>query len=174
MIIGGFLGFYLGWPLLLFSLAGLIWEIASYLRGVLLLSPAVWEMRPGSKFLKQLNRQKMPEDIRYIAVLSDTRDLPHHLVNLFPHQNTPPFTVGLPCVRGAGSNTPLEQVGFWCGNLFLFWEGGDGVVPLSSQKLSPRCVPNFSELDYSELMVGLPHFALPRRAGAAVLQALGS
>lgn len=103
----------------------------------LFLSPAAWAMRPDSKFLRELNKQKLPNDVKYLAVLSDTKDLPHRLVNLF-----------------------------------LFREGGDGAVPLSSQKLSLKCVPNFSELNYSELQVSLPHFAIPHQAGEAILQAL--
>ncbi len=94
-------------------------------------------MRPDSDFLRELNSQNLPKDIKYIVILSDTKDYPHHLVNLL-----------------------------------LFREGGDGAVPLSSQKLSPKCVPNFKELKYSEIMVNLPHFAVPLKAEKAILQAL--
>lgn len=136
LILIGLLGMPLLWPLVL-ALAGLIWEIVSYLRGVLLLSPASWAMRPNSEFLKELNHRELPGDIKYITILSDTKDIPHHLVNLL-----------------------------------LFREGGDGAVPLSSQRLSARCVPNFRELDYSELGINLPHFAIPQRAEESILQAL--
>jgi pimeloyl-ACP methyl ester carboxylesterase len=57
-------------------------------------------------------------------------------------------------------------------NIFLFWEDGDGAVPLSSQRLSPRCVPNFDQLNYTEFVIDLPHFAIPKRAEKAVLQAI--
>lgn len=136
LIIAGFSGFKFIWPLI-FSLVGLIWEIASYLRGVLLLSPGVWAMRPGSEFLQELNSKEMPEDVRYISILSDTKYLPHRMVNLL-----------------------------------LFREGGDGAVPLSSQKLSSQCAPNFSKLNYSELSVDLPHFAIPKKVGAEVKKAI--
>jgi pimeloyl-ACP methyl ester carboxylesterase len=136
LIILGALGYRYLWPLL-FGAAGLIWEMVSYARGVWLLSEAAWAMRPRSRFLRELNSKEMPEDIKYVSILSDTRDWPHHLANLL-----------------------------------LFREGGDGAVPLSSQRLSPQCVPNFSRLDYSELHLNLPHFAIPRQAAAAILQAL--
>ena len=136
MIIVGLLGFSLVWPFVL-ALIGLIWEIISYFRGVLLLSPAAWAMRPGSKFLEEINAQKLPNDIKYVVVLSDTKDLPHRLVNLF-----------------------------------LFREGGDGAVPISSQRLSQKCVPNFSELDYSELKTNLPHFEIPKKVDQFLLPAL--
>lgn len=136
LIVLGALGFRYIWPLLL-CVIGLAWEITSYFRGVLLLSPAAWAMRPGSKFLRELNSKELPEDLKYISILSDTEDLPHRLVNLF-----------------------------------LFWEGGDGAVPLSSQKLSSKSVPNFERLSYSEIQINLPHFAIPRQAEQAVLQAL--
>jgi pimeloyl-ACP methyl ester carboxylesterase len=136
MILVGLLGAPLIWPLFL-TLIGVAWELISYFRGVLLLSPAAWAMRPKSGFLRELNNQELPRDVKYVAVLSDTKDLPHRLVNLF-----------------------------------FFREGGDGAVPLSSQKLSPRCVPNYMDLDYSELQVSLPHFEIPRRAQAAIAQAL--
>jgi len=141
LIAVGLLGSWLAsriWPLML-TLIGLAWEAVAYLRGVLLLSPAGWSMQPNSKFLKELNTQKLPTDIKYIAILSDTNGLPHRLVNLF-----------------------------------LFREGGDGAVPISSQRLSLKSVPNFSGLNYSELKVDLPHFAIPRRAEEAVLRALES
>ena len=136
IVFGLAFGFVSPW-FLIFSLGGLIWEGVSYARGILLLSEASWAMRPNSEFLNDLNRQKMPADIKYISILSDTKDLPHHLVNLF-----------------------------------LFREGGDGAVPLSSQKLSEKCVPNFRELNYSELEISLPHFEIPRKAEKAILQAL--
>lgn len=136
LIILGALGYRYIWPLLFF-LVGLIWEAVAYARGVWLISEAAWAMRPRSRFLKELNSKEMPEDIKYVSIISDTRVLPHHLVNLL-----------------------------------LFREGGDGAVPLSSQKLSSQCVPNFSSLDYTELPISLPHFAIPRRAESAILQAL--
>ncbi len=136
LIVLGALGFHYIWPLF-FCLLGLIWEITSYLRGVLLLSPAAWAMRTGSKFLRELNSKKLPEDVKYISILSDTEDLPHRLVNLF-----------------------------------LFREGGDGAMPISSQKLSSKSIPNFERLSYSEIQINLPHFAIPRQAEQAVLQAL--
>ena len=138
LIITGIAGFKWTWPLLL-TLTGTVWETVSFLRGILLLSPAVWAMRPDSGFIKGLNAMEMPTDLRYVVVLNDASYFPHALVNLF-----------------------------------LFREGGDGAVPLSSQKLSQRSVPNFSGLDYSELRTSLPHFLVPRRAQAFVLQALGS
>jgi pimeloyl-ACP methyl ester carboxylesterase len=58
-------------------------------------------------------------------------------------------------------------------NLLLFREGGDGAVPLSSQELSHQCVPNFSELDYHEAQIGLPHFDIPRRVGEFLFPVLG-
>jgi pimeloyl-ACP methyl ester carboxylesterase len=127
LIVLGLIGYTFLWPLLL-SLIGLCWELISLSRGVLLLSPAAWAMRPGSLFLRELNSKETPGDVKYVSVLSDTRDLPHRLVNLF-----------------------------------LFREGGDGAVPLSSQKLSVRCVPNFEKIDYSEERIALPHFAIPKR-----------
>ncbi len=136
LIILGLSGYKLVWPVLL-SLVGLFWELISLARGVLLLSPAVWAMRPGSEFLKTLNSKEMPEDIKYVSVLSDTKFLPHRLVNLT-----------------------------------LFREGGDGAVALSSQKLSEKCVPNFSRIDYKEVLVDLPHFVIPKKAHSAVRQAV--
>lgn len=124
------------WPLIL-SVIGLGWVLVSLLRGVLLLYPAERSMRPGSRFLKELNAQALPTDVRYISILSDTRYFPHVLVNLL-----------------------------------LFREGGDGAVPLSSQKLSGTCVPNFSELNYSELKVDLPHFAIPKWLHPKIIKAI--
>lgn len=57
-------------------------------------------------------------------------------------------------------------------NLLFFREGGDGAVSLSSQRLSEKCIPNFAELDYSEIKITLPHFKIPAQAQAAVSQAL--
>jgi hypothetical protein len=54
----------------------------------------------------------------------------------------------------------------------LFREGGDGAVALSSQKLSEKCVPNFSRIDYKELYVDLPHFAIPKKAHSAIREAV--
>jgi len=136
LIILGLSGFKFVWPVLL-SLLGLLWELISLSRGVLLLSPAVWAMRPGSDFLKELNSKKMPEDIKYISVLSDTKFLPHRLMNLL-----------------------------------LFREGGDGAVALSSQKLSEKCAPNFSRINYQEIRVNLPHFAIPKKAQSAIREAI--
>jgi pimeloyl-ACP methyl ester carboxylesterase len=138
LIIIGALGYRFIWPLLI-CLLGLVWEMVSYLRGVLLLSPAAWSMRPRSKFLRELNTREMPKDVKYISVLSDTKFFPHLLVNLF-----------------------------------LFREGGDGAVPVSSQRLTGRCVPNFSELDYRELHVSLPHFAIPKKIEPHIIEALRS
>ncbi len=136
LIIIGVLGYKYIWPLI-FCLIGLIWEATSFVRGVLLLSPAAWAMRPNSSFLKALNLKNMPADVKYISVLSDTKDLPHKLVNLF-----------------------------------LFREGGDGAVPLSSQKLSLKSVPNFDRLNYSEVAIDLPHFVIPYQVDQVILQAL--
>jgi pimeloyl-ACP methyl ester carboxylesterase len=133
LIILGAITYQFVWPLLL-SLAGMIWEVTSYLRGVNLLAPSAWSMQPNSKFLRELNSKEMPEDVIYISVLSDARAVPHRLVNLF-----------------------------------LFREGGDGAVPLSSQKLSERCVPNFEKLNYSELQTNLPHFAIPFRIQSEII-----
>ena len=136
LIILGFWGYKYIWPLML-CMIGASWELISISRGVLLLSPGAWAMRPGSQFLRELNSKEMPEDVKCISILSDTKDLPHRLVNLF-----------------------------------FFREGGDGAVPLYSQRLSSSCVPNFSKLDYSEMTIDLPHFAIPKRAGAALIKAL--
>ncbi len=136
LIILGASGLKFFWPLIL-CLIGLLWEISFYWRGVLLLSPAAWALRPNSQFLRELNSREAPEDVKYISVLSDTKFLPHRLVNLV-----------------------------------LFREGGDGAVPLSSQRLSARCVPNFSKLDYTELQVDLPHFAIPYRISPKLTEAL--
>lgn len=57
-------------------------------------------------------------------------------------------------------------------NLLLFREGGDGAIPLSSQSLSPKCIPNFSKLNYSELHIDLPHFLIPKKCESVVKQAL--
>jgi pimeloyl-ACP methyl ester carboxylesterase len=57
-------------------------------------------------------------------------------------------------------------------NLLLFREGGDGAIPISSQSLSAKCVPNFSELDYNELHIDLPHFKIPLKCESVVKQAL--
>lgn len=133
LIIGGILGYGYVWPLF-FCLAGLIYEVVSYLRGILLLSPAAWAMRPNSRFVRDLNAKDMPEDVKYISVLSDTKALPHRLVNIF-----------------------------------LFREGGDGAIPLSSQKLSAKSVPNFSKINYSEYRINLPHFAIPRKINPQLL-----
>jgi pimeloyl-ACP methyl ester carboxylesterase len=136
LIILGASGFKYIWPLF-FCLVGIIWELISYGRGVLLLSSASWTMRPNSKFLRELNSREAPENVKYISVLSDTKFLPHRLVNLV-----------------------------------LFREGGDGAIPLSSQKLSNKCIPNFSKLDYTELYIDLPHFAIPYRISPKLIEAL--
>lgn len=99
--------------------------------------PAAWAMRPHSKFLRELNLKPMPQEVKYISVLSDAKNFIQRLLNLF-----------------------------------LFREGGDGAVPLSSQKLSLKCAPNFSELDYCELKTNLRHFEIPQKAQAAILQAI--
>lgn len=136
LIVLGFAGLKYVWPLFLFFW-GLILEAISFLRGVLLLSPAAWAMRPGSEFLRELNSKEMPEDVKYISVLSDTKYFSHSLVNVL-----------------------------------LFREPGDGAVPLSSQKLSSRCAPNFGRLNYSEILTDLPHFAIPKRIEAEVIEAV--
>jgi pimeloyl-ACP methyl ester carboxylesterase len=133
MILAGLIGYRYAWPVF-FTVAGIVWELFSYTRGVLLLSPAAWAMRPRSAFLRELNAQPMPREVKYVSILSNATDYPHRLVNLF-----------------------------------FFREGGDGAVPLSSQKL---CAPNMAELNYTELKIDLPHFKIPRRADAAILQAL--
>ena len=122
---------------LLILMGGITWEVVSYLRGVLLHSPADLAMHPHSKFLKQLNKKNLPAEVEYVAVLSDTKVFPHRLVNLL-----------------------------------LFREGGDGAVPISSQRLSQKCVPNFSDLNYREVQIDLPHFSVPKKADSAILQAL--
>jgi len=136
LILLGGAGYRYLWPVI-FTVIGLFWETISYSRGVLLLSPAAWAMRPRSKFLKSLNALRMPTDVKYVAVLNDTKVFPHVLVNLL-----------------------------------LFREGGDGAVPVSSQRLSDKCAPNFSELDYHELHMDLPHFAVPKKAEAQIIEAL--
>ncbi|MEA3492808.1 MAG: alpha/beta fold hydrolase [Candidatus Margulisiibacteriota bacterium] len=133
LIIFGALGYKFIWPLII-CLAGLLYEIISYLRGVLLLSPAAWAMRKNSRFIRKLNLKKMPEDVKYVSVLSDTRVFPHRLVNIF-----------------------------------LFREGGDGAIPVGSQKLSAKSVPNFSRINYSEHKIDLPHFAVPRKINPQLL-----
>jgi pimeloyl-ACP methyl ester carboxylesterase len=133
LIIGGILGYKYTWPLF-FCLAGLIYEIISYLRGILLLSPAAWAMRPNSRFIRDLNAKMMPEDVKYISILSNTQDFSHRLVNIF-----------------------------------LFREGGDGAIPISSQKLSVKSVPNFPKLNYAEYRIDLPHFAIPRKIDPQLL-----
>jgi pimeloyl-ACP methyl ester carboxylesterase len=136
LILVGGVGFRYVWPLI-FVVIGLLWETMSYLRGILLLSAAAWAMRPRSKFLKALNSKLVPSDVKYVAVLNDTKVFPHVLVNLL-----------------------------------LFREGGDGAVPVSSQRLSDKCVPNFSELNYHELHTNLPHFAVPKKAQPEIFEAL--
>jgi pimeloyl-ACP methyl ester carboxylesterase len=136
LIVLGFAGLKYVWPLFLFFW-GLILEAVSLWRGVLLLSPAAWAMRPGSEFLRELNSKEMPEDVNYISVLSDTKYFSHRLVNVL-----------------------------------LFREPGDGAVPLSSQRLSPRCAPNFSRLNYSEILTDLPHFAIPKKLESEVIKAV--
>lgn len=136
LIILGAITYQYVWPLLL-CLIGFIWEIVSYLQGVNLLAPSAWAMQPNSRFLRELNSMEMPEDVKYVSILSDTRVFPHLLVNLL-----------------------------------LFSEGGDGAVPLSSQKLSKRCVPNFEKLNYSELHINLPHFAIPSRIQPEIIKTI--
>jgi pimeloyl-ACP methyl ester carboxylesterase len=81
LIVAGLLGSMWIWPLIL-TLIGLIWELISYFKGVLLLSPAAWAMRPNSDFLKDLNSKKMPSDVKYVVILSDARDWLHRILNL--------------------------------------------------------------------------------------------
>ena len=39
---------------------------------------------------------------------------------------------------------------------------GDGAVSVGSQRLSEKCVPNFSELNYKEIPINKPHFQEPQ------------
>jgi len=57
-------------------------------------------------------------------------------------------------------------------NRILFYEGGDGAVSIKSQKLSKDSVPNFSEIDYSEIYIDSPHFQEPHDATQAIIKAL--
>ncbi len=127
MILTGILWANWGWPIL-FLITGIIWEWLSFRHGIVLLSHAVWAMRPDSRFLAKLNSFDLPADIKYVAGLSDTVAFPYRLVNLL-----------------------------------IFWEGGDGAVPLSSQRLSEKTTPNFSKLEYVEKKIDLPHFMVPRK-----------
>lgn len=98
------------------------------------ISPAAWAMRPNSRFVRDLKAVDMPEDVKYVSVLSDTKVFPYRFFNIF-----------------------------------LFREGGDGAIPLSSQKLSAKSVPNFSKINYSEYRIDLPHFAIPRKIDPQLL-----
>ncbi|MBU0687284.1 MAG: alpha/beta hydrolase [Candidatus Margulisbacteria bacterium] len=120
-----------------FLLIGVGIELLCYLRKAVLLSPSAFAMRPDSNFIKELNRQHLPEQMEYISILDNTKEFWHRLANY----------------------------------LFLYFEG-DGVIPLSSQKLSQRCVPNFSKIQYKELLIDLPHFEIPYQAGETILDAL--
>ncbi|NQU17786.1 MAG: alpha/beta fold hydrolase [Candidatus Saganbacteria bacterium] len=50
--------------------------------------------------------------------------------------------------------------------------GGDGAVQLESQQLSRKCVPNFEELNYKEILIGRSHFEEPQEADG-IVKALG-
>ncbi len=57
-------------------------------------------------------------------------------------------------------------------NQILMYDGGDGAVSIKSQKLSEESVPNFSEIDYSEIYIDSPHFQEPTDAAEAIIKAL--
>ena len=136
LLLAGIFGMQWIWPLI-FLIAGFIWEWLSFIHGIVLLSPAVFAMRPDSGFIARLNSTVMPSEVKYIAMLSNANRFPYFLANYL-----------------------------------LFWEGGDGAVPLSSQRFSPKIVPNFSEIDYSEYWINLPHFIIPQRVNSFLHQAL--
>jgi len=58
--------------ILLVTLIASAFDFFAYWRGVKLLSKAVDAMKPGSKFLKDLNSQKLPINVEYTAILSQT------------------------------------------------------------------------------------------------------
>lgn len=80
MIITGVIWMQWIWPLL-FLVAGFIWEWLSFIHGITLLSPAVFAMRPDSHFIAEINSLQLPEDVEYIALLSDTEQFPYFLAN---------------------------------------------------------------------------------------------
>ena len=57
-------------------------------------------------------------------------------------------------------------------NKILLYDGGDGAVSVKSQKLSEESVPNFSELNYSEIYIDSPHFKEPADAAPAIIKSL--
>lgn len=63
------------------AVIGVSSDIISYTRGVKLLSPAVEAMKPGSKFLKELNSKPMPENIEYTVIISNTTHFSHVFTN---------------------------------------------------------------------------------------------
>jgi len=50
-------------------IAASLYDFFSYLRGVKLICPATSAMKPTSRFLKELNSQKLPEAVQYTAIL---------------------------------------------------------------------------------------------------------
>jgi pimeloyl-ACP methyl ester carboxylesterase len=50
-------------------IAASLYDFFSYLRGVKLICPATSAMQPTSRFLKELNSQKLPDAVQYIAIL---------------------------------------------------------------------------------------------------------
>jgi len=67
--------------LLGFTAAGLGWDVISRVRGVNLLSDAVRDMKPGSDYLKRLSDSPVPEDVRYVSIVSATDSFPHSVAN---------------------------------------------------------------------------------------------
>lgn len=65
-----------GNPLFLsFTASGIACDAASYyFGGVKLSSPAVAAMKPGSKFLTELDKKATPPDVEYIVILSNADD----------------------------------------------------------------------------------------------------
>jgi len=85
---------------------GLFWEIISYSRGVLLLSPAAWAMRKDSRFLKELNTKPLPKDVKYAAVLSDNRMFPNNLVNWILFREGGDGAIALSSQKLSGKSVP--------------------------------------------------------------------
>ncbi len=129
----------------LMILAGILW--ANWVWPTLfLITGIVWEwlsFRHGI-FLLSNAVWAMRPDSRFLAKLNST---------------------ALPAdVKYVAGLSDTRAFPFILANLVVFWEGGDGAVPLSSQRLSERTTPNFAGLDYAEQKIDLPHFAIPKKA----------
>jgi len=83
LMVGGVSAFMLsGNPAFLSaSVVGIGWDAISYSRGVKILSPAANAMKPGSKFLNDLNSKNMPTDVEYTVILCTANDLMHVTAN---------------------------------------------------------------------------------------------